>query len=101
MNDYIFLMHNDSPPTGETNDARDWGGYIAKLQQDGRFDGGSDIGAGVCVRKSGKPADISTHLVGYIRVGAASLEDARKLLEGNPAFEAGSTIEIRELPRSG
>ncbi len=101
MNDYIFLMHDDAPRAGATSDARDWGGYIAKLQQAGRFDGGSEIGEGVCVRKSGKPADISSHLVGYIRVRAATLADARSLLEGNPAFEAGSTIEIRELPRSG
>lgn len=35
----------------------------------------------------------------YIRVKAGSLTDARALVVGNPVFEAGGTVEIRELPR--
>ncbi len=101
MNDYIFLMHDDAPRDRDRSDPSDWGRYIVGLENDGRFAGGSEIGTGVCVRKSGDPAAISTHLVGYIRVRAASLHDARKLLEGNPAYEAGGTVEVRELPRSG
>ena len=27
-------------------------------------------------------------------------QDARAFLKGNPVFEAGGTVEIRELPRS-
>jgi hypothetical protein len=34
-------------------------------------------------------------------MSAASLDEARKLLSGNPVFEAGGTVEIRELPRGG
>jgi hypothetical protein len=33
-------------------------------------------------------------------VQADSIDDARRFLEGNPVFEAGGTVEIRELPRS-
>jgi hypothetical protein len=33
-------------------------------------------------------------------VKAASLEEAKSLLAGNPHFEAGGTVEIRELPRT-
>jgi len=33
-------------------------------------------------------------------VTADSLEAAKSLLLGNPVFEAGGTIEIRELPRT-
>jgi hypothetical protein len=36
---------------------------------------------------------------GCLRVGAKSLDDAVALLQGNPVYEAGSTIEVRELPR--
>ncbi len=36
---------------------------------------------------------------GYITVQAESLEDAMTLLVGNPVFEAGGTVEIRDLPR--
>jgi hypothetical protein len=38
--------------------------------------------------------------VGFIKVQAESLDHARELLKGNPVFEAGGTVEIRELPRT-
>jgi len=34
-------------------------------------------------------------------VNAASLDQAKSLLIGNPVFEAGGTVEIRELPPTG
>jgi hypothetical protein len=33
-------------------------------------------------------------------VKAESLDQAKTLLAGNPQFEAGGTVEIRELPRT-
>jgi hypothetical protein len=39
-------------------------------------------------------------LAGYIRVRADNLDEAKSLLAGNPVFEAGGTVEIRELPLS-
>jgi hypothetical protein len=33
-------------------------------------------------------------------VNANDLEQAKSLLVGNPVFEAGGTVEIRELPRT-
>jgi hypothetical protein len=97
MLDYIFLMHDDAP--GTPQNLYDWESYIAKLRASGRFDGGSAIGAGECVNKSGSTPGISRHLSGYIRVRAESLSAAKMLLEGNPVFEAGGTVEIRQLPR--
>jgi hypothetical protein len=41
----------------------------------------------------------SNHLNGYIRVAAQNLEAAQALVIGNPVYEAGGTVEIRELPR--
>jgi len=64
------------------------------------FKGGSAIGDGVCARKSGAPASVTAHLTGFIRVNADSLDQAKSLLIGNPVFEAGGTVEIRELPRT-
>jgi len=43
---------------------------------------------------------VTEHLTGYIRITADSMEQAKSLLIGNPQFEAGGTVEIRELPRS-
>jgi hypothetical protein len=96
MIDYILLMHNDSP---DPVDPHAWEPYLAKLRQDGHFNGGSAIGAGECVRRS-SPAPPPSPLSGYIRIQAESLIHAKTLLAGNPVYEAGGTVEIRELPRT-
>jgi hypothetical protein len=96
MPDYIFLMHNDS-----VADEPSWEPYLGKLRQSGAFQGGSAIGAGVCARKTGVAPVVTSHLAGFIRVQADSLAAAKSLLPGNPVYEAGGTVEIRELPRDG
>ena len=93
MPDYILLMHDDS----DADDSA-WAPYLQRLQQGGVCQGGSAIGPGVCLRKSGEPAPVTAHLAGFIRVSAGSLDQAKSLLVGNPVFEAGGTVEIRELP---
>jgi hypothetical protein len=94
MTDYIFLMHDDA-----IADEAAWGPYLQGLRQGGRLQGGSAIGDGVCARKSGTPAAVTTQVVGFIRVNANDMDGAKSLLPGNPVFEAGGTVEIRELPR--
>ncbi len=100
MPDYLFLMHHDTPEAGTEERNQEWGRYIERLQASGCFQGGSAIGAGICARKSGSPPGVTSHLSGFIRVSAGDLDEARTLLIGNPAFEAGGTVEIRELPRT-
>lgn len=94
MPDYIFLMHDDA------DDDSDWGPYLAKLKKSGRFEGGSAIGGGTCVKKTGAASPLSAHLTGYVRVTADNIEHAKSMVAGNPHFEAGGTVEIRELPRT-
>lgn len=94
MNDYIFLMYQAPEPT-----TADWSAYFSRLRSTGQFSGGSSIGGGLCVSKSGATEVNLKRLVGYIRVVADSIESARDLLAGNPVYEAGGVIEIRELPR--
>jgi hypothetical protein len=95
MAEYIFLMHDDA-----IDDDKAWGPYLDKLKQGGFFEGGSAIGDGVCARKSGELLSVTAHLTGYIRINADSFDQAKSLLIGNPLFEAGGTVEIRELPRT-
>jgi hypothetical protein len=97
MPDYLFLMHEVSDASDGARTG-DWGSYIAKLNASGHFQRGSAIGPGVCARKTGAAAAITAHLSDYIRVAAADLDEAQGLLAGNPVFEAGGTVEIRELP---
>ncbi len=92
MPDYLFLMHNDAAGRSE-----DWAPYLAGLREAGVFQGGSSLGGGVCAVKSGHAREVTAHLAGYVKVRASSLEHARELLAGNPVFEAGGTVEIREL----
>lgn len=96
MKDYLVLMHNDS--TEERT--ADWGPYLDRLIVEGKLAGGSEIGGGVCYRKSGTVPGITSHLVGFIRTRAANLDEAVGVLTGNPTYEAGGTVEIRELPES-
>jgi hypothetical protein len=95
MKDFLLLMHDDATDEGA------WDAYIAKLRATGCFAGGSSIGQGACFSKASRPGAkaITKHLTGYLRVMAPSIEEASALLVGNPVYEAGGTVEIRELPR--
>ena len=95
MPDFIFLHHDDASGDG----GLDWDPYLSRLREAGVFQGGSSIGEGECVKKSGAAPEPTAHISGYVRVTAKSLAEARKLLPGNPVYEAGGTVEIRELPR--
>jgi hypothetical protein len=88
MAEYILFMHNDIV----ADDQGAWEPYLQTLKQSGVFEGGSEIGDGICVRKAGAAPPITEHL--------GTINEARSLLAGNPHFEAGGTVEIRELPRT-
>jgi hypothetical protein len=97
---YILLMHDDSPALQNETSGGAWGAYIEGLKASGCFQGGSSMGASACVNQRGTSLSISAHLVGFIRVRATDLNHARELLKGYPVFEAGGTVEIRELPKT-
>lgn len=96
MADFMLLMHRDAtdPETGAA-----WGRYLDRLRAEGVFQGGSGVGEGVCLRRTGPPGPLSSHIGGYIRIEADDLDHAARLLAGNPVYEAGGTVEIRALPR--
>jgi hypothetical protein len=96
MPEYIFLMHDDANDDGEPA----WEPYLRRLNRSGCFQGGSAIGDGICARKIGIAPSVTAHVTGYIRVVAESLDHAKSMLTGNPVYEAGGTVEIRELPRT-
>jgi len=98
MNQYLLLMYQDAPDKRMASDPQRWERYISDLRDTGQFDGGSSIGAGQRHQKSQQSCPSADDLSGFIRVRAVSLEAAKQFLEGNPAYEAGATVEIRELP---
>ncbi len=97
MPDYLMLMHND--PARAADDS-DWATYIERLNRTGKFRGGSAIGNGICKRKSGMAPPVTGHIGGYIRLEVASLTEAEALIDGNPVYENGGTVELRELPKT-
>jgi hypothetical protein len=98
MHDYIIFMHNDVPP-GATVNTDAWTGYLARLRESGGFQGGGSIGDGLCLSRGPTQPRVTRHITGYIKIRADSLEHAQGMVPGNPVFEAGGTVEIRELPR--
>lgn len=96
MPNFILLMHNDAQ--GEDENA--WDPYFARLRARGAFEGGSAIGDGACFRKPGHRTPATAHLTGYIRITAKDFTDAQSLLDGNPVYDAGGSVEIRELPQT-
>lgn len=98
MNEYILLMHTDATDTATANDAARWMQYLESLRASGQFDGGSAIGPGMLFRKGVAAQPAPAGVDGYIRIRAATMEAARAFLDGNPVFEGGGTVEVRELP---
>src|SRR5262245_44082865 len=98
MNDYILLMHDDAPS-----------GDGARRTLGPRTS--SSSGKQACSRVAARSAMVSAlrrrsrypvsrdacrDTSEFVR----STRQARGLVNGNPVFEAGGTVEIRELPRS-
>lgn len=100
MNEYILFMHDDVVDRAIADDGSRWDQYIGQLRASGQFDGGSSIGAGTLAKRNHAERPAPAAINGYIRVRAESLEAAKRFLTGNPAYEAGGTIEIRELLRT-
>jgi len=99
MNEYILFMHDDVLESTIANDEARWGQYIEELRASGQFDGGSSIGDGAVFKKNCVSQAAPLTVTGYIRVRAENMDAAREFLNGNPIFEAGGTVEIRELPQ--
>ena len=97
MPEFILLMHSDVQNRALADDGQLWGTYFGKLRSAGGFNGGSSIGSGLRMRKAVASMPSDQNIEGFIRVKAESLEAAQRLVEGNPNYEAGGTVELREL----
>lgn len=100
MDEFILFMHDDAVDTAIATDGNLWAQYMSSLRTSGRFDGGSSIGTGTVFRKGRADTAAETVISGYLRVRAENADEARRFLVGNPVYEAGGTVEIRELPRT-
>jgi hypothetical protein len=97
MPEFIVFMYNDAVDRSIANDGQAWGAYLAKLKATGRFNGGSSIGRGSWYRKGAQQSPSEPSIEGFIQIEAANATEAQAVLEGNPNYEAGGTVEIREL----
>ena len=95
MADFLILMHSDT--TRPVPDEM-WDTWFQTLRQVDAFEGGSTVGGGGVMRKGQLPGPLATWIDGYVRIRAPSLEAAKALVVGNPVYECGGTVEVRELP---
>ncbi|XOV84982.1 MAG: hypothetical protein ACFHXK_07620 [bacterium] len=72
----------------------DWDAYVDSLVSSGCFRGVSSLGNGVSVCKN--EHDGECQVTGYMRFSAESIGEVRKLIPGNPLYEAGGRIELLE-----
>jgi hypothetical protein len=92
---WFLLLMNDDGSAEERRD--DWAGYVNELIASKKLAGGSSLGNASAVRKgSSESKPVSRH-AGYLLIDAHDRAEAQTLLAGNPAYEAGSSIEIYEL----
>ena len=99
MNEYLLLMHGDSLDHKLAGSEVQWERYLGVLRASGRFDGGSPTGTGALYQKGREPVAVTGGVSGFLRIRASSLDEATRYLAGNPVFEAGGTVELRELPK--
>jgi len=99
VNEYILLMHDDVTDEAIASDGARWAAYFRALGESGCFDGGSAIGTGESVKRGCPASPARTNPTGFIRVRAQSLEAAKAFVVGNPVYDGGGTIDVRELPR--
>lgn len=99
MKDFILFMYDDAIDRTQAGDDERWEAYFSSLHASGRFDGGSSIGRGARFRKNHPETPAAAGMTGFVRIRAHDMDGAKAFLSGNPVFEAGGTVEIRELPR--
>jgi hypothetical protein len=97
MKDFILFTYNDASDESIASDGNRWSEYLTSLRSSGYFDGGSSIGSGLRVRKGHPDLSATLEMDGFIRVRAEDINAARRFLAGNPVYEGGGTIDIREL----
>lgn len=95
MADFLLLMHTDT--TRPVPDEM-WDPWFQTLRAADAFQGGSAVGGGQVLRKNLQAGPLATWIDGYVRIRAASLDAAMALVAGNPVYECGGSVEVRELP---
>jgi len=88
-------MHADAP---RATSGADWGAYVARLRAAGRLKAGAPSAAeSARARRARCPGSRRS----WAAASACASQPRRgaALLAGNPVYEAGGTVEIRELPR--
>lgn len=93
--EFMMLMHGDYDVGGSPEN---WASYLDDLSRRGVLRGGSAIGAGFCLRMHDPIPEVTQKIVGYVKLEVRDADHVLECVRGNPVYEAGGTVEIRELP---
>ena len=108
MTDFLFLFRGGMDPNPSPEDIQrsmqEWGRWIQGLAEAGKFKGGDPLERGGKVvagtRKvitDGPFVESKEVVGGYLLVSAASLDEATEMSRGCPIFEAGGSVEVRQI----
>ncbi len=87
MTDYVMIMMGSAS-------SGDWDSYVESLIASGKFRGGSSLGNGISVSKDEE--DGVCQITGFMRFSADNIEEVKRLIPGNPLYEAGGCVELLE-----
>ena len=96
MKEFLILNYNDVTDSRLANDPERWSNYVAMLHSRNALVDGSALGDGIQCQIGQPDRSAISGLDGVLRIRAASLAAARDCLHGNPTWDAGGTVEIRE-----
>ncbi|MEZ4364410.1 MAG: hypothetical protein R3B48_29815 [Kofleriaceae bacterium] len=91
MPEFLLIMKRGGAATRD----EDWATYLKELRGSPLFRGGSSLGNGVAIADKREGGACS--VTGFMRFAAASRDEVRALVRGNPLYEAGGELELLEL----
>ncbi len=97
MADFLLLMHDDALSEDDVRlGGLIWPGWKLRAC----YAGAAPSAAAYARARMARRPRLRAHLTGFIRIEARDLRHAQSLLAGNPTYDAGGTVEIRELPHT-
>jgi hypothetical protein len=96
MKEFLILNYNDVTDSQLANDPERWSNYVAMLRSRQALVDGSALGNGILCRIGQPDRTAVSGVDGVLRIRADSLAAARDCLQGNPTWDGGGTVEIRE-----
>jgi hypothetical protein len=96
MAQYILLVQGNSK---SNSTPEEWSAFFKAAQESGLFRGGSEIGSRTVLGNKAS-AQLTDHIVAYMRFDSGDKQQILDLLEKHPVIIHGGSAELCEMPES-